>query len=292
MALSPAHRFGQIIGEVLEHAVRPLLEAFARKHGLYLDKKGKRPARPGTKCRWKDLNGNHHDLDFVLERGGTPQKMGMPAAFIETAWRRYTKHSKNKAQEIQGALIPLVETHRNAGPFIGAILAGEFTSSSLIQLKSLGFAVLHFPYASVVKVFRRHGIEAGFDENTPDSEFQKPVDVYEQMSETNRNALATGLLKAHSREVKAFIESLTAAISRQIERIVVLPLHGSPRELKSVDDAVKFVTDYNDKDRVGLVFRYEILIKYNNGDKIEATFKNKEEAVRHLRTYQPVPSAS
>jgi hypothetical protein len=127
MAESPAHRFGQIIGEVLEAGIRPLLTKFATDHGLYLDQKGKRPCRKGKKCTWVDQNGNAHDLDFVLERGGTPTKVGMPAAFIESAWRRYTKHSRNKAQEIQGAIEPLAATYHTSGPFKGAILAGVFT---------------------------------------------------------------------------------------------------------------------------------------------------------------------
>lgn len=70
MAQSPAHRFGQIIGDVLEAAIRPLLEKFARDHDLYLDAGGPRSCRRGKKCSWLDLNGNSHDLDFVLERGG------------------------------------------------------------------------------------------------------------------------------------------------------------------------------------------------------------------------------
>jgi hypothetical protein len=73
MAESPAHRFGQIIGEVLEAAVAPLLAEFAEKHGLYLDKQGERPCRPGKRCTWLDLNENKHDLDFVLERGGSAE---------------------------------------------------------------------------------------------------------------------------------------------------------------------------------------------------------------------------
>ncbi len=113
MAQSPTHRFGQIIGEVLEKAVEPLLQEVALRYGLYLDKKGSRPARAGNKVTWRDLYGNAHDLDFVLEKGGTPWRQGLPIAFIETAWRRYTEHSSNKAQEIQGAIIPLVETYQH-----------------------------------------------------------------------------------------------------------------------------------------------------------------------------------
>lgn len=43
MALSPAHKFGQMIGDVLEIAVVPILSDFAKQYGLYLDKKGPRP---------------------------------------------------------------------------------------------------------------------------------------------------------------------------------------------------------------------------------------------------------
>jgi hypothetical protein len=39
MALSPAHRFGQILGEVLERAIQPLLAGFAKTHNLVYSKK-------------------------------------------------------------------------------------------------------------------------------------------------------------------------------------------------------------------------------------------------------------
>lgn len=290
MAVSPAHRFGQIIGEVLEAAIVPLLQDFAKKHGLYLDRHGSRACRKGQRCSWKDLNGNTHDLDFVLERGGTDKKRGMPAAFIETAWRRYTKHSRNKAQEIQGAVVPLAQTYRNAGPFMGAVLAGVFTQGALTQLRSLGFTVLYFPYESVVAVFRQAGIDAAFTEATPDAEFQNKVNAYEKLSGRARKALAQNLLKAHKGEVDKFVNALTAAVSRQIDRIIVLPLHGQTVEVTTIDDAVKFIQDYDASGGGGPVERYEILIRYNNGDKIEASFKDKESAIKHLRSYQPVPA--
>jgi hypothetical protein len=172
MAGSPSHQFGQIIGDLLESAIKPLLAELAAKYGLFLDSKGFRPARKKNKnVSWYDLFGNKHDLDFVFERGGTPDKAGSPIAFIEIAWRRYTKHSKNKVQEIEGAIMPLVATHRNNAPFMGAILAGEFTPPSLRQLQSRNFTVLHFPYASVLAAFDVVGIDAHFDEATPDPAF-------------------------------------------------------------------------------------------------------------------------
>jgi hypothetical protein len=118
MAESLAHKFGQIIGDLLELALVPQLEKFAKKHKLYLDKKGARKGRKGKKVAWTDANNNKHDLDFVLERGGTDNQVGIPVAFIESAWRRYTKHSRNKAQEIQSAILPLAGKYQSSAPFV------------------------------------------------------------------------------------------------------------------------------------------------------------------------------
>jgi hypothetical protein len=288
MAESPAHRFGQIIGEVLEAAVTPLLAEFAEKHGLYLDKQGERPCRPGKRCTWLDLNENKHDLDFVLERGGSAEKLGIPAAFIETAWRRYTKHSRNKAQEIQGAIGPLAETYKNARPFIGVILAGVFTDGALNQLRSLGFCVLYFSYDSVVAAFKDYGIDASFGEDTPDADFRKKADRYEAMSATRRANLARRLLREQKGDVEEFVEALERVVSRQIDRITVMPLHGNAQELPTVADAITFIEGYEEKAGKLPIQRYEIRIRYNNGDSVEATFRDKGDAVAFLRTYQPV----
>ena len=138
MAESPSHKFGQLIGNLLEEVIEPFLADFVHSHNLYLDyQNNPRPARTGKKVTWKDSYGNTHDLDYVLEQNGTPDRVGTPVAFIEVAWRMYTKHSRNKAQEIQGAILPLAEKFQWSSPFLGAVLAGEFTDGSLNQLRSL-----------------------------------------------------------------------------------------------------------------------------------------------------------
>jgi hypothetical protein len=289
LAKSPAHRFGQIVGEVLETAVAPLLAAFAKRHGLYLDRHGKRSCRPGTRCTWLDLNNNKHNLDFVLERAGSNDKQGIPAAFIETAWRSYTKHSRNKAQEIQGAIGPLAETYKNARPFIGVILAGMFTEGALTQLRSLGFSVLYFSHESVIAAFRDHGIDASFGENTPDAVFRKKVKAYEALTTKQRVALARGLLHKQKAQVEQFMDSLEKVVSRQIDRVTILPLHGNARELPNVAEAIKFIETYGEETGQRPIQRYEIRIRYNNGDSIEATFRDKDDAITFLRTYLPVP---
>jgi hypothetical protein len=177
------HKFGQTLGEYCEKAIEPLLQTFADKHSLYLDKQGIRPARSGKKVKWLDSYGNSHDLDYVLERGGTANKIGTPVGFIESAWRRYTKHSRNKAQEIQGAIMPVCDKHRYCAPFKGCFLVGEYTSGAREQLLSMNFHLLHFDYQTIVEAFKIVGIDASFNEGTSDAEFSNKQRKWERLSD-------------------------------------------------------------------------------------------------------------
>ncbi len=256
MAQSPAHKFGQLIGDVLEAAIEPALQKFANDHNLYLDKKGPRPARRGNKVTWTDGLGNKHDLDFVLERGGTPDKTGDPVAFIETAWRRYTKHSRNKAQEIQGAIIPLFEKYKNHSPFIGVVLAGVFTNGALSQLDSQGFSVAHFPYETVVKAFKEVGIDASFKEDTPRDKFEAEMRRWNKLEPEKKKKVYETLVNQNKKEIESFLEKLDKKVNRRVKSVRILPLHGADMECASIEDAIKFIADYNEKATDAILLRY------------------------------------
>ena len=283
MAESLSHKFGQIIGELLELALEPHLQKFAKKHKLHLDKKGERKGRTGKKVSWTDGNENKHDLDFVLERGGTENKIGIPVAFIESAWRRYTKHSRNKAQEIQSAILPLANKYKSSSPFVGVVLAGVFTQGALTQLKSHGFGVLYFPYETVVKAFAKFGINSAYDEKTEEADFRKKIDTWNLLP--NKMDVAKELLRLNKKNVKEFISLLAESASRFIERIIILPLHGQESITNTVVEAIDFLKQYSeDKPKLPLT-KYEIIIKYNTSDRIEASFKDKKDTIKFLQTY-------
>ncbi len=285
MAESPAHKLGQIIGDALEIALEPVLRAFAEEHDLYLDVKGNRPARPGVKVTWTDDFGNSHDLDFVLERAGTPEKVGVPAAFIESAWRRYTKHSKNKAQEIQGAVEPLLAKYANVKPFGGAIVGGNWTANALAQLTSLGFSVLYIPYDDVVRAFATVGIDVATEEDTPLDRLQEMVDRYEALTPEELDRLGAALRECAPSEFARFRVALESTIARRVERVTVLPLHGSARDFESLGDAIDAIESYETPDAIPLLVRWEVAIRFSNGDRIEARFQEPATAVDFLRTF-------
>lgn len=285
MASSPSHQFGQIIGDLLEEIIASPLQSFCDRRGLYLDKKGVRgSARHGKKVRWEDAFGNHHDLDFVIEQGGTAQQRGRPLAFIETAWRRYTKHSRNKAQEIQGAVLPIADKHEWDKPFLGAILAGVFTDGSLTQMRSSGFTVMLFPYDTITAAFGSVGVHAEFDEGTPDAEFEQTIRKIEALTQQQRTSLKNHLIQSNKPLLDRFLKALEATLDRKIDSIILIPLHGGESEFDRIDDAIAFIQDYDEASSQDGAFRkYEIIVRYSNGDKIEGAFAEKQTAIRFLQ---------
>jgi len=275
-----------MIGDVLEAAIEPILKQFAEEHGLFFDKKGPRPVRSGNKLCWTDLNQNKHELDFVLERGGTPSKQGVPVAFIETAWRRYTKHSRNKAQEIQGAIIPLLETYSKQRPFIGAVLAGVFTEGALSQLKSLGFAVAYFPYEKIINTFQVVGIDAAFDETTPDAKLARKMALWNRLSSPAKAKVFHSLIVFNRGELDQFMAALKQSIERKIKSIRIVPLHGSAVEWRTLDEAVAFVKNYNEGPSTFTLIRYEVQVLFLNGDKVVGEFGARADALAFLESFR------
>ena len=283
MAESPAHRFGQVIGNLIEEILQPVLQEFADQRKLFLDKHGGREGvRSGRRLSWKDDYGNSHDLDFVIEKTAAPGVQGRPVAFIEAAWRRYTKHSKNKAQEIQGAILPIAEKHKWDRPFLGAVLAGEFTRPSLDQLTSSGFTVVYLPYDAIVSAFRDVGIDSRFDEDTSDRDFAHCVDRIDELSEAERQRLKSRIVELNREGFDVFFAALRRKPDSLIDRVTVLPLFGVPCEFDSIHAAAQFINGFDPGKPATEFQKYEIVVRFSNQDKIDGLFSQRAQALRFL----------
>ncbi len=294
MAESLAHRWGQIIGDGFEMFVRNILGEVAQRHSLYLDFKRPRKARGGQgKVTWQDGYGNKHDLDYVLERGGTEDTLGVPIAFIESAWRRYTKHSKNKVQEIEAAVMPIALTFSRHQPFCGAVLAGEFTRNALHQLESKGFGVLHIPYASILAAFHDLGIDASSEDGvdgTTEEQFRGKIAKWESLPQPQ--ATKRFLVKLHSlhqREISEFKQRLEAALTRRVALIRLTVLRGHSVECADVESAIAYLIEeeksYRLRDGGEQREAFEVQVRFNTGAKIDATFPKRSEAIAFLRGF-------
>ena len=283
MAASPGHKFGQMIGNLLEEIVEPVLLKVCNERGLYLDKKGPRAGiRKGKKVSWRDTHGNSHDLDFVIERVTRNGRIGRPRAFIEVAWRRYTKHSRNKAQEIQGAILPIYEKYSKDKPFLGVVLAGDFTKPSLRQMRSLGFTVLHFPYPTVKAAYRAVGVDAAFDEKTSDAKIKRMIRQVESLNDQQREKVIRKLKSANRKRIDVFLRRIKRSLDRKVKKITVVTLRGDGRSFSSINGAARYAAEYAQNTRAGRFLRYDVLAEFTNGDRIQGEFADKEKALRFL----------
>jgi hypothetical protein len=84
---------------------------------------------------------------------------------------------------------------------------------------------------------------------------------------------------------------LGRVVKCKISTVRVIPLHGSPlhgsaQDCVSVPDAVSFVENYNEKTVRDSLVKYEIAIRYDNHDKIQAELHDKMTAIDFLQAYQ------
>ena len=86
--------------------------------------------------------------------------------------------------------------------------------------------------------------------------------------------------------VKSFVASLTAAVARQVERILILPLHGRTQRVKTIREAVKLIESYNENTAPPGFKRYEIQIQFSTGNEITGKFNDKASAIEFLQIYQ------
>ncbi|MGI6217902.1 MAG: hypothetical protein ACOYIK_09875 [Coriobacteriales bacterium] len=270
MADSPTHKLGQLIGEYYEYAVVSLCKPVANSVGMYFDYCHSRSARKnGKNVKWTDIHGNNHDLDIVIESGGSEKIIGTPRAFIEVGWRRYTKHSKNKAQEISGALVPIANKYHLSSPFLGAALAGDFTDTSISQLKSEGFHVMHFTYCDFVEAFLSKGVDIRTDEHSSDAYVEEVVPKVEGLSLDDRNQIFNYLFDKHREKVEEFSNSLYSSLTRTIETVNICEFDGKEYEYCSVQDAISSMEN-DKKSQISLPKKlYQTKVIFSDGSSVE-----------------------
>lgn len=288
MATAPGHRFGQIIGDLLEEATIEACRPIAAEHGFYLDYISSRKARNGAKkVRWEDDKGNHHDLDIVIEENGTEDAYGTPRAFIEVAWRRYTKHSKNKAQEISAAVTSCANRFATKSPFKGCVLAGDFTDNALMQLRSEGFSVMYFPTEEVIEAFDVVGIDITWEEDTPDDELEARVRECEALSADELKLVKHKLFELGAEDFGIFVSSLAAALDRRIIEVDVMAQYCLARAFPTVKDACEYVSNTSEVSQKDIPLQgFSIVVRFSDGDSIEAKFNEKNRAINHLLSLQ------
>ncbi len=241
---SAGHKLGQLIGDWFEeYFVFPLLKDLAKSLKLYLDSRFINRDARGEKIQWKDADGNFVDYDFVLEIDGTNKRIGIPVAFIESFWRRGSRHSKDKARDDSGKLLPMLDTYPSAR-FLGIIAAGDFTKPARELVKSRGIELFYVPKEKLIKAFEINKLIIDYPDKTPESEKALIVKNFERQFTKSKKIEVCNELKRliGAATINSFTQRVKAKLSALPQEIrFILRQDAYPIVFESVSDATNFL---------------------------------------------------
>ena len=276
---SSGHKLGQLIGDWYEeYFVFPLLREVGNALNLFVDSRFITRKVRDAKILWDDLDGNSVDYDFVLELGGSDNKSGIPVAFIECFWRRGSRHSKDKARDDSGKLMPMRETYPTAR-FLGIVAAGDFTKPARELVRSRGIDLFYVPKEKIVEAFRRCGLIMDYPDKLPEEEKAKIVEEFEaQFDLAKKREVQEALYQlVGEAAIKSYVDRVRATLSALPQEIRFVLRHDSmPLTFKTVTAATNFLKapEFN---MTSPMESYLYQITYSDGSEFEKSVSSLKE---------------
>ncbi len=241
---SSGHKLGQLVGDWFEeYFVLPLIQSVGKSLNLFVDSRFvNRNAREG-KILWDDLDGNSADYDYVLELGGSENKLGIPVAFIECFWRRGARHSKDKARDDSGKLMPMRETYPTAR-FLGIVSAGDFTNPARELVRSRGIDLFYVPKEKIVKAFDSCGLIMDYPDKLPESKKANIAKKFDNhFTASKKKKVQKSLIELIGQAtIETYVDRVRATLSALPQEIRFILRHDSmPITFESVGAATDFL---------------------------------------------------
>lgn len=225
----------------MERALNEFLEPLAEKLGYHFISKGLEKNSSGNhkKLLMYDSFGTAYNIDSVV----TNDSM-QPVILIESKYIRYKKHNRDKGSWICTAHPALRRRYTSIRSSI-AVLAGNWSSSSLAMMRSHDINIFLIPFQSIRDLLYEHRIEF----NWLEKDRQAAMDAwtrYERLKDTHRSTIGAAMVDLIKKDLATLIvRTLDDATPREIS-LVAVELHSSIGEVKtyefgSVADAVDFL---------------------------------------------------
>jgi hypothetical protein len=90
--------------------------------------------------------------------------------------------------------------------------------------------------------------------------------------------------KVSQKQVEEFMTKLKNSLERHITQIMIMPLFGTGYKVTGLQEAIAQLDTLNLENPGGDFQKFDLVIDYNNGDSIRATFQNKLLLADFLKT--------
>lgn len=237
---------GEAIGDLLEEQVHATFRKIEEENNIhFLTKHGKTKAgKESKKLLLSDDLGNEYNMDGLII-----SENGYPLLLLESKYIRYKKHNRDKASWICNAHTA-VRKHFPSIRASVAVLAGNWSSTSLAMLTSYDVSYFLIPFNSISSILNRYGVDFEWEENDYEKAL-KAWNDFSSLTDTQKEEIGTSMINIVKDDLIKFVKNtLDDTITREVKEIVI-EIHSNKGEtftykFDAIDEAISFLTDFED----------------------------------------------
>lgn len=239
--MNPGSALGEAIGAEMEKALNSFLTDLVETRNFHFLSKSPLKNKNGTekKLLMYDKFGTSYNIDAVIA-----SESMQPIILIESKYIRYTKHNRDKGSWICTAH-PAVRRRYDSIRSSIAVLAGNWSSTSLTMMKSFDINIFLIPFQGICDLLAQHQIDFDWDEKDRDTA-QGAWEKYLELTESQKSHIGVEMVNVIKTELETLVLSiLDDSTEREIDRITI-ELHSNLGEVKahefsSIEDAIDFL---------------------------------------------------
>jgi hypothetical protein len=238
---NPGSALGEAIGAEMEKALNIFLTKLVERRGFHFLSKSPVMNKYGSqkKLLMYDKFGTAYNIDAVIANASM-----QPMILIESKYIRYKKHNRDKGSWVCTAHPAIRRRYQSIRSSI-AVLAGNWSSSSLAMMRSFDINIFLIPFKRICDLLAKYGIDFDWDEKDRTTALDA-WKRYSALTDAQKSKIGEEMVNAIKSELEKLVLSiLDDTAVREVENVMI-ELHSNLGEVKayefpSIEKAVEFL---------------------------------------------------
>jgi hypothetical protein len=238
---NPGSALGEAIGAAMENALNVFLTSLVEKRGYHFLSKTPIKNKDGSqkKLLMYDNFGTAYNIDAVIANESM-----QPIILVESKYIRYKKHNRDKGSWVCTAHPAIRRRYASIRSSI-AVLAGNWSSSSLAMMRSYDINIFLIPFQMICELLEDHGIEFDWDEKDRNTATQS-WDSYAKLTNAQKTKIGSEMVNIIKNDLEKVVLSILDDTTARVIKKILIELHSNLGEIKlyefaNVNDAVDFL---------------------------------------------------
>jgi hypothetical protein len=240
---NPGSAIGEAIGAEMEKALNIFITSLVEERGYHYLSRSPIMNHNGTqkKLLMYDKFGTAYNIDSVIANESM-----QPIILIESKYIRYKKHNRDKGSWVCTAH-PAVRRRYGSIRSSIAVLAGNWSSSSVAMMQSFDINIFLIPFNHICDLLTEHGISFDWAEKDRVAAMQAWREYY-SLTARQKAQIGEEMINRIKDDLRALILSILDDTADRLIDKIMLELRSNLGEVKeyeftTVEDAIDFLND-------------------------------------------------